>query len=600
MKKCTSCGFDNEDDARFCAGCGGPLADAPVANEQAAPVQADDPFAEPAAAPGYEQSQDQQPQEAKQNKGFKATVASVRDKTVGFEKKHSVILNTIVMLCSLVVILVALLAPIKVVNYQLILPEMSVSYEKVKEGDEKETYTVHYVEISQSIWQIIGSLSYIGSDAEKVAELNKQLATATEEATKEYTTWGIANASLLLTEDGMIEAQNKYAEIIADHLSDINILGYLMATGLYDLDVLSALENSEILNAGNGYGDILGEWLGGYGDSDSDSDNDTSDKVEEVLEEVEGKVLSILNLVQAFSSLGFSAVIVILSIVTAIVSLVYFIKALIGLIKKQPQNKLFKYFGTILGLSGAMLILAMCTPLLAPSGGMLAIAVFISVMYFVCGAFGSFVFGKDGLLLSVKRTIIALLGMIAFFLLCTNVFASVEGNTRVETTVNAPMGYGLSYLFGGFIKAILSSSKASEQLALNLAGPMLNGITGFVTFLLMIFTVSFLLCAYKRTLKCLAFGTVEKSSCTAFAITGAIFALISIIVAMVVPGALLDLAAEAFGDGKFELDTTKLVVGFTVRAQVWVSMILFLVCAIFNIVFNPKSKDSAANQGQQL
>lgn len=575
MKKCNNCGFSNDDDARFCAGCGSSLADAPVVNEQAAPVQADDPFAEPAAAPAdsamaYEQPQDQQLQEAKQKKGFKGTVASVKDKTVGFEKKHSVILNAIVIVCALVVLFVALFAPIKIVNYKLILPQTSVVCENYTEGkgDNNDSYTVHYVEVSQSIWQIIGASSYITADRKTLDELEEQLEKAEEAAEKEYTAWALANldkiASTKEDSDAQIKAKNAMAEIYADHLSDVNILGYVLASGIVALDNFISVDEGD-----------------------------------DPIYAVRGDEQAMVSLVQAYETVGLAAVIVILSIVAAIVSLVYLIKAIINMVKKQPQNKLYKYFGTMLGLSGAGLILSMCAPLLAPGGGMLAIAVFVSIMYFVCGAFGSFVFGKDGLLLSIKRTAIALLGMIAFFLLCTNVFAATTGNTSVESTVNAPMGYGFAGLFDGFIKVISVAGKASPSLAYSVAPGMITGIAGFVTFIWMIFTVSFLLSAYKRTLKRLAFGNVEKSSCTAFAITGAVFAIISIIVAMVVPGVMTNMIAEMFSHDSFELDVNEIVASFSVRAQVWVSMIFFLIVAIFNIVFNPKSKNPAANQGQQ-
>lgn len=95
MKKCFSCGFDNEDDSKFCATCGAALAP----SDPVEPAKSD-PFVEQIMPTVSASEGGQQPTTVEQKGGFKAKFNSAKNKTVEFEKKHSVILNAIVRACN--------------------------------------------------------------------------------------------------------------------------------------------------------------------------------------------------------------------------------------------------------------------------------------------------------------------------------------------------------------------------------------------------------------------------------------------------------------------------------------------------------------------
>lgn len=603
MKKCSNCGLENDDNARFCADCGGTLADA-EAVDKAAPVKDDDPFAnaadvkQPDAVEGSPaEQQDKQPQ-----KGFKGKVVAVKNKTVEFEKKHSVILNALVIICALVVIFVSLFAPLKVVTYGVI--ELKVpnnggmiadSYDvkgEYGEDDYSVTTTAHYVEIKQSIWQMIGAIGYAAADVEDFVDLQEEVgeafATLTESDELLNLYEKLEKAEEDEDQDKYMDIQNDIVELYADCLSDVNILGYALAYSYLNLnEALGSLGDiADNLNASD-----LGD-LGDLGDFDIGLPG-------EVVGDVDIALKATMTYIDSVYTLVFALVIVILSVVAAIVSLVYLIKAIIGLVKKKPQQKLYKYLGTMLGLSGTSVLLSMFAPLLSVGGGPLAVAVFISVVYFLCGLGGSLLFGKDGLVLTIKRGCIALFGMIAFFLLCSNIFSLTTKTEYATSTVNGAMGYGWVSFFN--ILTLFDSMDSSLQgVAVNLLNQIVPGITGFVTYIILFFAIIFAFRAYQRTLRRLAFGNIEKSSCSAFAITSVVFFLIAIIASMAVPGAIGNVLVEAMS-GDVEIDLkTDLVSSFAIRAQVWVSMIFFLALAVVNIAFKPKSKNTEVAEGQQL
>ena len=574
MKKCNSCGFSNDNDAQFCAGCGASLEDASVVDDQAAPAQ-DDPFADPAAAPADNAAANDQPQgqqeDAKPQKGFKGAVTSVKSKTVEFEKKHSIILNAIVLVCALVVIFVSLFAPIKVVNYQLILPEGSLGIVYEEANEDGSNYVAHYGTINQSIWQMIGALSYIGADQEALDALEEEMEKAFLDVE--------GKLDALEGKEENADYYNQKWEIYADCLSGVNILGYVLASN-------SVLIASDIDSDG-----FFASKAYSY-DDDGYFDDDEFDAPDI-------KFGPMMTYAQAIMTLGFGLVVTVLAIVAAIVSLVYLIKAIIGMVKKQPQNKLFKYFGTILGISGAAVLLTMFGPFLATGGGMFAVAVFISIMYFLCGAVSSFVFGKDGLVLSIKRTAIALFGMIAFFILCTNIYALTNETEYFTATFNAPMGFGFHNLFSAITSLDGVTSNINEEAIGAVLNAAVPGVVGYATYMILVVAMCLAFRAYQRTLLVLAFGDRSKSF-TGFAIAAVVFLILGLVASMAVANAFGGFVAGIVEDAaEFEINLDQyLTASIALRAQVWVSMIFFLIIAVVNLAFRPKSKNTEVAQGQ--
>ncbi len=99
----------------------------------------------------------------------------------------------------------------------------------------------------------------------------------------------------------------------------------------------------------------------------------------------------------------------------------------------------------------------------------------------------------------------------------------------------------------------------------------------------------------KRSLKRLAFGEVSKSKSTPFMIASAVFMLISIIVGLALSEMLIEKLAAVFGDNT-EFNRS---MEWTVRAQVWVSMIMLIIAAVFDLAFKPAGKQPAPAEAQQ-
>ncbi len=179
---CAKCGKENGDGDKFCYGCGSPLDD----DVAAAP---------PSSAAKVEV------------KGAKGKIVAVRDKVHAFEKKHSVIVNALILVCAVIVLFVTLFAPIKVMAY----------YEYPVPDDESMT-TGHYVEVNQTIWDMVGAIGYIGLDKD-----NPEDAAKIAEIRQEY-----QNARM----QGMLSDDRG--------LSDINYIAYVLA-----------------INSGNGFSDLF-------------------------------------------------------------------------------------------------------------------------------------------------------------------------------------------------------------------------------------------------------------------------------------------------------------------------------------------------------
>ncbi|MDE6401182.1 MAG: zinc ribbon domain-containing protein [Clostridiales bacterium] len=529
MKKCMSCGFDNEDDAKFCATCGAVLSSDPF-----------EPAPAPTAATDGVQSAEQPASEVadngsgKGNGGFKAKIDSAKNKTLAFEKKHSIILNAIVAVCALVIALVALFAPIQTVQYVAVLGSGSnMSIEGMDEEADEVTYC--YVEVSQSIWQMIGAIKYIKADENDIKELQTELQKAQTAMQVDLAAWILKNPNA-----DEIEQANAMSEIIADNLSDINYLGYVMAV---------------------------------KGDTVIDG--------EDIGVAISGEYWA------AVMSMAFGLIITILAIIMAIFSLVYLIFAIIGMVKKKPQQKLFKYLGLMLALSGAGLSCMFAAPMLKAGGGMFAVALFSAIAYLICGGVGALLADKEGKLVILKRSIIALIAMIAFFILTTNIFcvtlSSVEGGYEA---LNAPTGYGIFGMLSTIDKMIDGlGENPSAHLVLSLG----SSFTGVIFYILMAgFAISYSYKAMKRSLKRLAFGEVAKSSSNAWMIASAVFMLISIIAGLALSGMITEKLALVFSENRVELDGISME--WTMRAQVWVSMIMLIIAAVFDMAFKPASK----------
>lgn len=533
MKKCFSCGFDNEDDSKFCATCGAALAP----SDPVEPAKSD-PFVEQIMPTVSASEGGQQPTTVEQKGGFKAKFNSAKNKTVEFEKKHSVILNAIVAVCALVIALVALFAPIKTVQYVSVVG-YNMEVEDLDEGDKSVTYC--YTEVNQSIWQMIGSIGYIKANDEDKIKFAEQLSGIKKNISMELAAWALAHPDA-----DEVEQMSAMADIVADNLSDLNYLGYIMAM--------------------KGSSGVDGEDVG---------------------ISISGDYWA------AVLSMAFGLAITVIAMVIAVFSLVRLILAIIGMAKKKPQQKLYKYLGLMIALSGAGLACMFAAPMLKAGGGMFAVALFSAIAYLICGGVGALLAGKDRKIIIIKRAIIATVAIIAFFMLTTNVFSiTVLDSDGASESLNVPTGYGIY----GMLATLDLMDAMGENAAASLLLRVASGYIGVVFYILMAgFAISYALTAMKRSLKRLAFGEVSKSKSTPFMIASAVFMLISIIVGLALSEMVIEKLAAVFGDNT-EFDRS---MEWTVRAQVWVSMIMLIIAAVFDLAFKPAGKQPAPAEAQQ-
>lgn len=533
MKKCFSCGFDNEDDSKFCATCGAALAP----SDPVEPAKSD-PFVEQIMPTVSASEGGQQPTTVEQKGGFKAKFNSAKNKTVEFEKKHSVILNAIVAVCALVIALVALFAPIKTVQYVSVVG-YNMEVEDLDEGDKSVTYC--YTEVNQSIWQMIGSIGYIKANDEDKIKFAEQLSGIKKNIGMEVAAWALAHPDA-----DEVEQMSAMADIVADNLSDLNYLGYIMA-----------MKGSSGVDGEDGGISISGDYWA------------------------------------AVLSMAFGLAITVIAMIIAVFSLVHIILAIIGMAKKKPQQKLYKYLGLMIALSGAGLACMFAAPMLKAGGGMFAVALFSAIAYLICGGVGALLAGKDRKIIIIKRAIIATVAIIAFFMLTTNVFSiTVLDSDGASESMNVPTGYGIY----GMLATLDLMDAMGENAAASLLLRVASGYIGVVFYILMAgFAISYALTAMKRSLKRLAFGEVSKSKSTPFMIASAVFMLISIIVGLALSEMVIEKLAAVFGDNT-EFDRS---MEWTVRAQVWVSMIMLIIAAVFDLAFKPAGKQPAPAEAQQ-
>ncbi|MDE7464702.1 MAG: hypothetical protein K2M48_06700, partial [Clostridiales bacterium] len=135
--------------------------------------------------------------------GKRAKFLATRNKVSAFEQKHSIIVNALLAVCSLIIMLVTVLAPVKVMAYA----NMPVMDEGSFESGES---SYHYIEIDQPIWNFVEALGYISLDASDINDVVKA-----QKIIQEYQD---AASKMALTEDQF-----------ADNISDVNYIAYILA-----------------------------------------------------------------------------------------------------------------------------------------------------------------------------------------------------------------------------------------------------------------------------------------------------------------------------------------------------------------------------------
>lgn len=457
---------------------------------------------------------------------------SYRAQIGAYEKRTGIVSNAIVAVMSAVFLLVSLLCPLK------------IYFGLSMDGSPN-------VAINQSVYQVLDSVGYIGldyqdsDDRDKVRDIFKDFESAYTKAESEYSVWKKANPKATLTE---LEEQNK--KILAKHLSDVNVLGFKLA-----LSTVGALN------------DIYEQEYG--------------DKVD--VEKLLGDMLDVMYNVATFSAVT-AAVVAILQLIIAAISLAFLIASVVNIVAKK-RGRVFGYLATVAALSVVGLLALAIVPQSAPSGSMFVMAI-LALSTLAVLAVAKHITMRNVAAVSLTAGV-AVLVSIAFFMLCTEwlelslvtKYRSTSTTTAVFATV--PIGDAITELYTVYMMFNIPDLSASTPTIITVAYSNLSAATFIVTFILGV--VAFIVMA---TAVFFAVRSLVKQSDEAQLRSGITAAIGSIIlIAMAIASSVMA-SAGTLPDGAVTL-TCKVELG----AYAYVSLafgVLALCAAIPNFVVRKK------------
>ncbi|MDE6402050.1 MAG: zinc ribbon domain-containing protein [Clostridiales bacterium] len=519
---CGTCGAKLAPDSAFCYNCGAAVnGGARQAAVQNAPVQRQAPMQKYAPAP---------------KKSAGKNIADAKNKVAAFEKKHSVIVNGIIAVFAVVFILISLFAPIKMTATN---PANAIDDESSVGG---AFSTGSVCEIDQSIWQVFGSIKYTMIDMSDPSDRKLLQDVKTEVVGAEYKVlialraW--AEDHPYATEDA---AKAKFAELYEKYMSDVNYLAYQFAiTAVGALDYLEG---------------------------------------EEVEAEMEDMLVTMRN--TAVLTLVMSLVAVAVHLGIAVISLVFLIFAIIGMVRKR-QCRLFAFLLTTLITAGVGMSVLFISPQLYVGGGLFAVALTAALLYFMCAIGKTVMEGKDAQFI-VKRAVCSGITIIAFFMMCSYVLSCTMDlqNMSVEIKVVGPLGIA----FESIITMLYLNSYGIYGLRYsnaNIAAAIVVLAIGLCAFVL-------LYAAMLKSLKTLAYKTDCKAGIDALSLASAI----ALIAFAIVPAILAASIAAPSTYDTLRGNAVAVLIKYAVRAYVYVAMAFAIAAFVFELVFRPKLKAGA-------
>ncbi len=511
MKYCMKCGKKMQDDDAFCGNCGfGSTADIdPFGHDTLSEtVATDEAVADiPDISEEAENSQTWQsaaPTAASSAKYKKSMAQSVKSVMTG--KRRGLVSSIIVLALSVVMLFVALFAPVKVADYATVMGDGSIVIDDVSGG----TLRASYAEIEQSVFQIIGAFTYLNPSSKQEREIERQMSDATAAASFDLGVWMVTHPKA--TE---FEVAKKQTEIYCKHLSDVNYFAYCM-----------------VKTKGDGS------------------------------EAVRFKMLIFLCT---------TALVVLLLLTTAIVSLAYIIKCIVGYSRHKPDMNVSKYLKVMLGMTGATLLTSLLSPVTASSGSPFGLFIFVATCMVLWGMLSALCDGQNRLAV-LKRVIFAAFAFTTFILLCCNcIKLIVEQDYLYVVSVKPNMG--LAGIVAGMPK--LTGSALVIAILYVLLG-ICGGITAYI--------------AVAGTLKNVIDNNDKTVTLGVRAIALAVFA-----VAAIVIGFLFDALATSFDKllgNTGGVSGVLVEVNMSVAGTVWAAAVLSVVTAVAAFVFRPKTKSS--------
>lgn len=561
MKKCVNCNTEYPDDVAFCSKCGSKLAEVGgsdgVCPACGASVAADAVFCPRCGQKldgkrfclncGAELNSDADfcdkcgmrvkrihPEKSEETTVKKTDARGFINKVVAFEGERRIIVNITVMVLAVVMLFVALFAPIK------------VSLAGVVSASNMEDATAIDIEYSsQSLFDIFAALGYVDLDAEdskdfrKIKDIFEKCENKLAEASEELEDWKNRHTHATAS-----EIQEKQIQIYAKYYSECNLFAYVFAyTTVGALDKLSG-------------------------------------------EQAEGALADMLNTQRDTAIMGFvvAVIVAVLQLVIAVTSLAFGIIAASNIAKKRGTG-LFAFLTATLLAAGTGLVMLSLAPELAPGGAVFAIALTAAIAYLVCGTVSA-VFKRKPVQGIVKRAIVAGLFLTAFFTLCSNminitldtitIIKQQNFSRTVEQSIKigSPLGAALETLIMCMdLKSV--GSLACEYSGLTIAG-------GIVALVLGIAAVIALLIGLWRSLARVANCNDERID--AFALAGTI---------LLVMFAVITFTLGAVGEPPSIDNGMGFHCGITARAQVYVSLGFAAVAFLLGLLFPSNAKQNS-------
>lgn len=220
--KCPMCGATSKEGTRFCPFCGSPLA-VPKSDVPPQPIKR---YAENANEAATETTRYEPPATEKAQEQPTTKLEKIK----AFERQRGLITNLVVIVCAVVVMMIALFAPIKLMLYDKPITVKS---------DGQTTITFPYA--NQSNFDMIEAVLGLDASTEKKLEYQKRLREAESKINEEYAKWRSSNPKA--TEE---QAGNAYNKIYADNISDFNILGYSIANASVLTQITGAKYNATV------------------------------------------------------------------------------------------------------------------------------------------------------------------------------------------------------------------------------------------------------------------------------------------------------------------------------------------------------------------
>lgn len=535
---CAACGAELEDGANFCPKCGARVADPNVCAACGAELAEGNNFCPKCGAARGSSVAASSPAPAantaapakKSGKSFGATVADVKNKAVAFEKGHNIIVNALVIALAIVVLFTSLFAPIR-------LPAADFSGFAVGMSASSSDYDMDTVTVGQSIYQVLGAwgyANYADADAKFKEETEKKF----QDDQKEYDEKvKEAHASWVKRHpDTTTDERNiKEIELAYEYMSDL------------DLFALALVIASKL--------------------------NPETDAAVTMAAEI-------------YSALSIATVVAVIHIALAVLSLVFMIFAIVGMVRKRnaPAQKFIK---SSVILSGVALLLLSIAPSLVSLGGMFAVCLTSALVYLVYGIVGAIVQNKSVLHI-VKRSVCTALSIISFFLLCGFILTqkTTTLNTyfsKEESTVSIVAPLGLAY------SAVINILGLLEFGSTQYVYPETSAIAAILALLLFIAGAAVMFAAMMSEFNKLANDVEKSDKIRALPLIGAIILVVAAMSVGITSAVieLPDLSEITSSGSKYFVSTAY---KFFADTQVYVSLGFAVASVVFGALLVPKSK----------